>query len=474
MNSFLASGEFPAHRQGKHGKRLSILIDLDITKRCTDWLKSQKATHRSIPALRNFIRDNVFPDTLDLTEAENVGMEDTIETTNHPLSNETLSTYMKQWEFNYREGKDQIYFNGHERPDIVGCRVNWAKQMMKWHSRMEIYLVGSEGEVPVQPESRRDEKKMVLFTLDESIFYSNDCKMTSWVEDKETFILPRGQVEQLKKVIVLFELLHPNCTGVFAFDQSPNHKAMTEDALIASQMNPGKTLHKEETQSFDVDKARREIKRRKTNDEDSSGDTFQLVNQNCYQDGPRAMFKVADQKVPKDIIISLIDIANDLSNEVLTKINALKKVINTLNEDMDPILVKLLLCFKALVETLPSNIQQKKVKEHELCTRYLQPFLRSLFDSNEDDNMLFKWINTITFSSNGNEDEPVVTNRPDGCIENDRKTIGYVEVKTIDYATNHHKINIDLHRLGTFGKTALSKYNLNKTFQVMAIGKLYI
>jgi hypothetical protein len=186
-------------------------------------------------------------------------------------------------------------------------------------------------------------------------------------------------------------------------------------------------------------------------------------------------FKFADRKVSKDIIINLIDIANDLSNGVLTKMNALKKVINTLTEDMDPILVKLLLCFKTLVETLPSNTQQKKVKEHELCTRYLQPFFQSLFDSNEDDNMLFKWINTTTFTCNNNEDQPIVTNnRPDGCIENDHRTIGYVEVKTIDYATNHHKINVDLYRLGVFGKTALYKYNLNKSFQVMAIGKLYI
>ncbi|KAI8983870.1 hypothetical protein BDB01DRAFT_697800, partial [Pilobolus umbonatus] len=54
---------------------------------------------------------------------------------------------------------------------------------------------------------------------------------------------------------------------------------------------------------------------------------------------------------------------NDLSNGRLTKINALKKVINILAEDMDPILTKLLLCFKALIETLPSNRQQKKVQE---------------------------------------------------------------------------------------------------------------
>lgn len=146
-----------------------------------------------------------------------------------------------------------------------------------------------------------------------------------------------------------------------------------------------------------------------------------------------------------------------------------------ITENMDSIIVKLLLCFKALVEALPSNTQQKKVKEYELCTRYLQPFFQSLFDSDEDSRMMFKWINTITFSNNNNHDHPTATkNRPDGCIENDRKTIGFIEVKTIDDAANHRKINADLYRLGIFGKTALSQYGLNNTFQVMAIGKCYI
>ncbi|KAG1468612.1 hypothetical protein G6F56_003731 [Rhizopus delemar] len=65
--------------------------------------------------------------------------------------------------------------------------------MMEWHSRIEIYPVGSEDETPIQPELRRYEKKMVFVTYDEFIFYSNDCKMTRWVEDKKAFISPKGQ-----------------------------------------------------------------------------------------------------------------------------------------------------------------------------------------------------------------------------------------------------------------------------------------
>ncbi|CEI92753.1 hypothetical protein RMCBS344292_07006 [Rhizopus microsporus] len=129
-----------------------------------------------------------------------------------------------------------------------------------------------------------------------------------------------------------------------------------------------------------------------------------------------------------------------------------------ITDDVDPILVKLLSCLKALVETLPNNIQQKKVQENELCTRYLKPLFQSLFDSAEDNDIIFKWTNTIAFKDNGNEDQPTVAkNKPDGCIKNDRRTIGFVEVNTINNAANHHKVNTDLYRLGILVKLPFLK-----------------
>jgi len=51
---------------------------------------------------------------------------------------------------------------------------------------------------------------------------------------------------QLAKVITIFESQHPNKTGPFCFDQSSNHSAFAEDALLATNMNlnPGGKQHK--------------------------------------------------------------------------------------------------------------------------------------------------------------------------------------------------------------------------------------
>lgn len=54
--------------------------------------------------------------------------------------------------------------------------------------------------------------------------------------------------KQLKETIIpLFDQLHPNCTGLFAFDQSSNHRAYANNALVASRMSSGEVMFTEKT-----------------------------------------------------------------------------------------------------------------------------------------------------------------------------------------------------------------------------------
>jgi hypothetical protein len=43
----------------------------------------------------------------------------------------------------------------------------------------------------------------------------------------------------IHQAILIFEVLHPGCVAIFCFDQSTNHNAIAEDALIATRMNLG-------------------------------------------------------------------------------------------------------------------------------------------------------------------------------------------------------------------------------------------
>lgn len=105
LNMVLDTGDLPLHQQGKHAKRTSILSDPDVKERCMAWLRLQKSTFRSIPALRRFIRQEVFPELLELSA--DVEADDAIATQiEHPLSNDALSTYLKSWGFTFKKGKD--------------------------------------------------------------------------------------------------------------------------------------------------------------------------------------------------------------------------------------------------------------------------------------------------------------------------------------------------------------------------------
>jgi hypothetical protein len=133
----------------------------------------------------------------------------------------------------------------------------------------------------VEPKLEGNRKKYIMVTHDESVFYANDGRNKGWFEKGEVQMRGKGPglsimvsefqcachgtmrygdmvsrklfeaganrqgywthedvVDQLKnEVIPIFKALHPNCMGVFLFDQSSNHKAFAHDALVAARMN---------------------------------------------------------------------------------------------------------------------------------------------------------------------------------------------------------------------------------------------
>ncbi|KAG5462694.1 MAG: hypothetical protein BJ554DRAFT_4024, partial [Olpidium bornovanus] len=162
----------------------------------------------------------------------------------------TVAKFLKLWGFKKRIAGQQIYFDGRERPDVVAYCQDWAKKMLQYRKLMDDYT-GDDMEVTVSPQLRIWENKHVLVTHDESTFYS------MWLEDGESnrnlpeearVIIQPGtnkdgwwksmdMVKQLKEqALPIFEALHPNCIDVLCFDQSTNHNAYPNNALVTSRM----------------------------------------------------------------------------------------------------------------------------------------------------------------------------------------------------------------------------------------------
>ena len=259
---YLRFGKISPHQQGKHIKRLSLLSDEDVKTSAIQWLKNIKPEKRSMPELLKYINDIVVPDRCALP--------------GH-ISSSVLHNYLKEWGYTYRANKG-IYFDGHERDDVVRYRQKWAAKMVEYSHFMETYDEDDVSKVS-QPNLLEGQKKIVMVTHDESTFYSNDCKTNLWLSDGENPIrkkTPGGSimvsefqcpchgtmriqgwksrtffhagtnrdgywtskdmVKQLKDdAIPLFEKLHPGCQALFLFDQSSNHNAYAPSAKIASR-----------------------------------------------------------------------------------------------------------------------------------------------------------------------------------------------------------------------------------------------
>lgn len=85
-----------------------------------------------------------------------------------------------------------VYFDGHEREDVVNYRKEWSKRMMEYYEYCEKY---DEMDVEkVSPPVHMNGKKQHVFvTHDESTFYANDYQKYAWVENDESYCLPKSQ-----------------------------------------------------------------------------------------------------------------------------------------------------------------------------------------------------------------------------------------------------------------------------------------
>jgi len=194
----------------------------------------------------------------------------------------TARAYMKSWGFMFKAHGKNVYMDGHERADVVMFRSEWVKRMLSYENLMVKYS-GAEMEIADTLTLKDGEREIVQIAHDECAFHANDAKKSLWMTEDERICRKKGEgkafmvsgficqchglldaeyitpgknsegywtsahmTRQLAKVITIFESQHPNKTGLFCFDQSSNHSAFAEDALLATNMNlnPGGKQHK--------------------------------------------------------------------------------------------------------------------------------------------------------------------------------------------------------------------------------------
>lgn len=273
---FLQDHRLPDKNQGSHIKIKSIIADENTRSVCFAWLRSKKA---------HMISGKTFAEWINLHLHLEIGLPASVE-----ISERTATRWLHALNFNVGDvSKQGTYIDGHERVDVVDYRKKFLERMDDYQKRMPIYT-GDTMETRIVPELANDTKPLILVVHDESCFQSNDSGKTGWFDEDHRLIRPKGSgkslmvsaflcechgllrlsedqmdhhpvemhdstqiirpgsnnegywtnenlVNQTKKAMSIFKILHPNCDPLFVFDNSANHHASAADALVASRLN---------------------------------------------------------------------------------------------------------------------------------------------------------------------------------------------------------------------------------------------
>lgn len=267
--NFLHKKMLDDHQQGKHVKTKSLIEEEDIQISCRTWLRSQKHDFITALSFSKWIGENLH---------QELALPRPVE-----VSKRTATRWLHRLNLDYKNYGKGLYKDGHEKDSVVVYRNAFLDRM---NQRLP-FMVTFEGEdmmTEVHPDLTAGRKRIVMVTHDECCFSSHDGKRTMWMNHDGQPLRPKGDgrsimvseflcechgpmklseeeqlahpevppetvrlikpgkadgywtnkdlVEQLEsRAIPIFKILHPECIGLFMFDNSMNHHAYAPDAL---------------------------------------------------------------------------------------------------------------------------------------------------------------------------------------------------------------------------------------------------
>ena len=197
----------PVSLMGCHAKVYSLLDDPDIAAELRAYIRSNKWAMNP-QKLADFSKNRLIPDEAakyvhDLIDHEMPhGLKQYMELELFPhihlkvgkgVSVATARRWLRREGFQYTTYKKGLYFDGHDRPDVLQYRQQIFLPKMKEYERYLVrYVVGNvELEQDIRP-ANFVERRIVLCAHDEMTVQSNDATQKSWVFDGEHKLRKKG------------------------------------------------------------------------------------------------------------------------------------------------------------------------------------------------------------------------------------------------------------------------------------------
>lgn len=198
--------ELPESNRGRHIKVFTLLSDPAVCAELQSYVRLNKWAMN--PAkLAAFTRDELIP-----TEAEKyahqiidkempVGLKKYLEVElflrihlkiRKEISLSTAHQWLHREGFRYMKYKKGLYYDGHDRPDVLDYHQNqFLLAMQQYRSHLVEYKI-REVETEIIKQLKPGERRLVLVAHDESTMQANDGEEEGWVLDGEQPLRKKG------------------------------------------------------------------------------------------------------------------------------------------------------------------------------------------------------------------------------------------------------------------------------------------
>ena len=251
IHHWMKTRELPKSMKGRHVKVFTLLSDPTIAAELRAYLRSNKwavdpeklaafSANKLIPAVADEYLCNITENEMPR------GLKKYMEYELFPrihlkvgrgVSLSTARRWLRREGFGYISHKKGLYFDGHDRDDVVAYRQNiFIPTFKSYEHRLVRHVVGDVGtELVVQPENYV-ERRLVLEPHDEMISQAHDATAKSWVMGDEHRLRKKGVGRGLHTsgcISALFGWLNEGCK---ILEYGKNHGGFWTGELLVKQV----------------------------------------------------------------------------------------------------------------------------------------------------------------------------------------------------------------------------------------------
>lgn len=206
VGNWMKTRELPKSGRGRHTKVFSLLDDPGVATELRSYLRTNKWS-MDPQKLSAFTKNKLLPDEAKkylhhvVDKEMPAGLKKYLEVELFPriqmkvskgISLRTARRWLHKEGFRYTAHKKALYYDGHEREDVIAYRQNdFLPKMKEYESRLVKYVVGDVTKDAAM-QLAYVERKLVLVAHDEMTAQANDGKTMSWVWQGEQPLKKKG------------------------------------------------------------------------------------------------------------------------------------------------------------------------------------------------------------------------------------------------------------------------------------------